>query len=107
MSLSTASSVSLYSPGTYGLGTSSQQVDNVMCIGTESRLSDCPQDIHVVTTSTTVWMSCDSRELIVHTATVYEICYIIIIIRLLHRSIYQTGRWRVRNRRKGRDLQLQ
>ena len=48
-----------------------------MCIGTESRLSDCPRDIHDASTSTAVGMSCDPCELIVHTATVYEICYII------------------------------
>ena len=65
MSLSTASSTSLYSPGYYTYSTSLEQVDNVMCVGTESRLSDCPRDIHVVSTSTAVGMSCDSCELIV------------------------------------------
>ena len=64
-SLSTASRISLYSPGYYSYSTSLQQVDNVMCIGTELRLTDCPRDIHVVSTSTTVGMRCDPCEHIV------------------------------------------
>ena len=36
-----------------------------MCIGTESRLSDCSWDIHVVSTSTAVGMRCDPCEHIV------------------------------------------
>ena len=83
MILSTVASTNLYSAGSYRkycsfcYSTTLQQVDNVMCIDTEPRLSDCPRDIHAVSipTATAVGMSCDPCELIIHTATVYEICY--------------------------------
>ena len=53
----------LYSTGTTlhrdgSYSTTLEQVDNVICTGTESELRHCRQDLHVVNTNTSVGTDC-------------------------------------------------
>ena len=44
--------------GYYYYSVALEQMDNVMCTGTESELRDCRHDLHVVNTNTAVGMNC-------------------------------------------------
>ena len=64
----------LYSPGYYTATTSRDQLDNVVCTGTEQKLFACSYNIGSVDSNTAVGMKCGYSEHILR-AYMYSMYY--------------------------------